>query len=84
MTWFELVELVQNIVIVIWFLWPARYRMKGVLRDTAMESGEWGRLKALYNAMQCNQWDRSESSFQCETFPRELAYLDEKPLGAAL
>ena len=40
MTWSETVELVQNIVIIIWFLWPARYRMKNacVVRHS---HGDW-------------------------------------------
>ena len=40
MTRSETVELVQNIVIIIWFLWPARYRMKNacVVRHS---HGDW-------------------------------------------
>ena len=59
MTWSELVELVQNIVIIIWFLWPARYRMKVVLWDTAMETGQ---LKVLYNTSSRGQSVRTKAS----------------------
>ena len=100
MTWFELVELVQNIVIVIWFLWPARYRIKGacVVRHS---HGDWTINSLLYNTSSRGQSVRTkasctdqmqsmqsmgsgESSFRCETFSHELAHLDDKPLGAAL
>ena len=59
MTWSELVELVQNILIIIWFLWPARYRMKVVLWDTDMETGQ---LKVLYNTSSRGQSVRTKAS----------------------
>ena len=61
MTWSETVELVQNIVIIIWFLWPARYRIKGacVVRHS---HGDWTINSLLYNTSSRGQSVRTKAS----------------------